>query len=68
MRNIRGRSKKTAEEKGKEEGGQEQEIELVTDSEMDQQTGDKEETEVVTNTVSYTHLFITEIFIFLIFS
>ena len=38
---ARGRPKKRAEDPVKEE------IELVTDSEMDQQTGDKEETEVV---------------------
>ena len=50
MHNTRGRSKKRAEEKETEGGGQEQEIELVTDSEMDQQTGDKEETEVITDT------------------
>ena len=36
MHNTRGKSKKRAEEKEIEEGGQEQEIELVTDSEMDQ--------------------------------
>ena len=47
MHNTRGKSKKRAEEKEIEEGGQEQEIKLVMDSEMDQQTGDKEETEVV---------------------
>ena len=33
MHNTRGKSKKRAEEKEIEEGGQEQEIELVTDSE-----------------------------------
>ena len=31
----------------KEEIGQEQEMEIITDSEMEQQIGDKEETEVV---------------------
>ena len=47
MHNTRGRSKKRAEDMEKEEGGQEQEIEVFTDSEMEQQTGDKEETEDV---------------------
>jgi hypothetical protein len=47
MHNTRGKSKKRAEEKEIEEGGQEQEIELVTDSEMEQLTSDKEETEIV---------------------
>ena len=32
-----------------EEGGQEREIEIVTDSEMEQPTSDKKETEVVTD-------------------
>ena len=50
MHNTRGRSNKRAEDTEKEEGGQEQEIEVVTDSEMEQQTGDKEETEVVMDT------------------
>ena len=40
MHNTRGRSKKRAEEKEKEEGGQEWEIEVVTDSEIEQQIGD----------------------------
>ena len=44
MHNTRGRTKKRAEDTEKEEGGKEQEIEVVTDSEMDQQTSDKEET------------------------
>ena len=50
MHNTRGRSKKMAEEKEKEEGGQEREIETFTDSEMEQPMGDKEETEVIMNT------------------
>ena len=50
MHNTRGRLKKRAEDTEKEEGGQEQEIDVVTDSEMEQQTGDKEETEVVMDT------------------
>ena len=50
MHNTRGRSKKRAEDAEKEEGGQEQEIEVFTDSEMEQQTGDKEETEVIRDT------------------
>ena len=50
MHNTRGRSKRRAEDMEKEEGGQEREIEVVTDSEMQQPMGDKEETEVVTNT------------------
>ena len=50
MHNTRGRSKKRAEEKEKEEGGQEREIVVVTDSEMEQQTGDKEETEAIMDT------------------
>ena len=41
MHNTRGRSKKRTDDTEKEEGGQEQEIEIVTDSEM---------------AVSYTHL------------
>ena len=36
MHNTRGRSKKRAEDTEKEEGGDEQEIEVVTDSEMEQ--------------------------------
>ena len=47
MHNTRGRSKKRAEEKEKEEGGQEREIETFTDSEMEQTVGDKEETEAI---------------------
>ena len=47
MHNTRGRSKKRAEEKEKEEGGQEREIEIFTDSEMEQPVGDKEETEAI---------------------
>ena len=47
-------SKKRAEDTEKEEGGQEQEIEVFTDSEMEQQTGDKEETEVITDTEKET--------------
>ena len=47
MHYTRGRSKKRAEDTEKEEGGQDQEIEVVTDSEMEQQTGDEEETEVI---------------------
>ena len=39
MPNTRGRSKKGAEEKEKEEGGQEREIEIVTDNEMEQPMG-----------------------------
>ena len=50
MHNTRGRSKKRAEEKEKEEGGQEREIEIFTDSEMEQPMGDKEETEAIMNT------------------
>ena len=50
MHNTRGRSKKRAEEKEKEEGGQEREIEIVTDSEMEQPVGDKEETEAIMST------------------
>ena len=49
MHNTRGRSKKRAEDTEKEEGGQEQEIEVVTDSETEQRTGNKEETEVMVN-------------------
>ena len=50
MHNTRGRSKKRAEEKEIGEGGQEREIEIFTDSEMEQLMGDKEETEVITDT------------------
>ena len=38
MPNTRGRSKKRAEDTEKEEGGQEQEIEVIIDSEIEQQT------------------------------
>ena len=38
MHNTRGRSKKRAEDTEKEEGGQEQEIEVIIDSEIEQQT------------------------------
>ena len=47
IHNTRGRSKKRAEEKEKEEGGQEREIETFTDSEREQPMGDKEETEAI---------------------
>ena len=39
-----------AEDKEKEGGGQEQEIEVVPDSETEQQIGDKEETEAILDT------------------
>ena len=47
MHNTRGRSKKRAEEKEKEEGGQKREIETFTDSEIEQTMGDKEEIEAI---------------------
>ena len=50
MHNTRGRSKKRTEEKEMEEGGQEREIEIFTDSEMEQLVGDQEETEVIMST------------------
>ena len=43
-----------AEDTEKEEGGQEQEIEVVTDSETEQQASDKEETEVSIGTEKET--------------
>ena len=47
MYDTRGRSKRRAEDTEKEEGEQGQEIEIITDSEMEQQTDEITETEII---------------------